>query len=161
MLPIGKQNCLLGAPPVAPGSALRIPRYLCSLSPDRPPGTCDLPWAPGHTMSPSQTLWSLRGPPGTWSPSTSGQPHPHQIFNNMQGHQCDINFFTFHSFYGDRSTVRFHEGTGWRVFEGFISSGFGGGPQRSHSGRKEIQETHWHEDGGDKKSEFPRGRVQR
>ena len=41
----------------------------------------------------------------------------------------------------DRSTVRCHEGTGWRVFEGFVSSGFGAGPWRSHSGRKEIQKT--------------------
>ena len=56
---------------------------------------------------------------------------------------------------GDRGTVRCHEGTGWRVFEGFVSSGFGAGPRRSHSGRKEIQETDWHEDRGDKKSEFP------
>ena len=54
----------------------------------------------------------------------------------------------------DRSTVRCYEGTGWRVFEGFVSSGFGAGPWRSHSGRKEIQKTDWHEDGGDKKSEF-------
>ena len=54
----------------------------------------------------------------------------------------------------DRSTVRCHEGTGWRVFEGFVSSGFGAGPWRSHSGRKEIQKTDWHEDGGDKKSEI-------
>lgn len=40
------------------------------------------------------------------------------------------------------------------VFEGFRSSGFGAGPWRSHSGRKEIQKTDWNEDGGDKKSEF-------
>ena len=55
---------------------------------------------------------------------------------------------------GDRSTVKCHEGTGWRVFEGFVSSGFGAGPWGSHSGRKEIQKTDWHEGIGDKKSEF-------
>ena len=56
----------------------------------------DLPWAPRSTVSPGQALWSLSGPRGTWSPSTSGQSHPHQIFNNMQGHQCDINIFMSH-----------------------------------------------------------------
>ena len=35
-----------------------------------------------------------------------------------------------------------------------MSSGFGAGPWSSHSGRKEIQETDWHEGIGDKKSEF-------
>ena len=53
-------------------------------------------WAPRGTVCPGQALLSLSGSPETWSPSTSGHPHPHQIFNNTQCHQCDINIFTSH-----------------------------------------------------------------
>ena len=88
MLPSGHSSVVI--------SICHDPRYLCSLCSDRPPGMWHRPWAPRSTMSPGQARWSLRGPPGTWSPSTSGQSHPRQIFNNMQGHQCDINIFVSH-----------------------------------------------------------------
>ena len=35
-----------------------------------------------------------------------------------------------------------------------MSSDFGAGPWMSHSGRKKIQKTDWHENRGEKKSEF-------
>ena len=56
----------------------------------------DRTWAPRGAVSPGQALLSLSGSPGAWSPSTSGHPHPQQIFNNVQCHQGDINIFTSH-----------------------------------------------------------------
>ena len=56
---------------------------------------------------------------------------------------------------GDRGTIRWHGGIGWRGFEGFQSSGFGAGPWRSPPGRKETQECDWLEGREGEKSELP------
>ena len=94
----GTQTCFPGAPASSSGAALWTPRPLfpaCRLA----SSDAGQPWFQ-EALCLQVEHSELLCPPGTWSPNTLAHPHSHQVFNNVQPHPFDINFFKSSPFGG-------------------------------------------------------------